>query len=49
MDAGANVHTICLPKDGDRIAKELQSIPGVSAVIRDEVGTGPEASLEHLF
>jgi diphosphomevalonate decarboxylase len=49
MDAGANVHTICLPEHADRIASELQAIPGVSAVIRDGVGTGPEASAEHLF
>lgn len=49
MDAGANVHTICLPEQADRIADRLQTIPGVSAVIRDGVGTGPEASAEHLF
>jgi diphosphomevalonate decarboxylase len=49
MDAGANVHTICLPEHADRIASELRAIPGVSAVIRDGVGTGPEASAEHLF
>jgi diphosphomevalonate decarboxylase len=49
MDAGANVHTICLPEDAERIAEELEAIPAVSTVIRDCVGEGPQTSEEHLF
>lgn len=49
MDAGANVHTICLPEDEERIAAELEAIPAVSTVIRDGVGQGPQISEEHLF
>jgi diphosphomevalonate decarboxylase len=49
MDAGANVHMICLPEDEERIAGELEAIPEVSTVIRDGVGKGPQTSEEHLF
>jgi diphosphomevalonate decarboxylase len=49
MDAGANVHTICLPEDAEHIAEELEAIPAVSTVIRDCVGDGPQTSEEHLF
>lgn len=41
MDAGANVHVICLPEDEPRVAAALEALPGVRGLIRDRVGNGP--------
>jgi diphosphomevalonate decarboxylase len=41
MDAGANVHVICTADDEERIARRLQGLDYVEAVIRDGVGPGP--------
>ena len=49
MDAGANVHLICVPEHEERVVGELANISGVREVIRDGVGPGPEFSQEHLF
>jgi len=41
MDAGANVHVLCGPRDEDAVAERLASIAGVHGVIRDRAGDGP--------
>lgn len=49
MDAGANVHVICQPKDAQRVADVLGGLEGVEQIIRDGVGAGPELEEEHLL
>lgn len=49
MDAGANVHVICTPESEDRVAAALEDLPEVRTLIRDGVGSGPEAVDEHLL
>ena len=49
MDAGANVHVICPPSCEREVASLLQSLPGVTGVLLDGVGEGPEVQQEHLF
>jgi diphosphomevalonate decarboxylase len=41
MDAGANVHVLCLPATEGEVAATLSAVPGVLEVIRDRVGSGP--------
>jgi diphosphomevalonate decarboxylase len=41
MDAGANVHVICLPEAEPRVAAALEALPGVQGILRDRVGGGP--------
>lgn len=40
LDAGPNVHVICLAQDAEKVAKQLADIPGVSNVLKSGVG-GP--------
>jgi len=43
LDAGPNVHVICLAQDAEKIAKQLAEIPGVNRVL--QAGPGGPASL----
>ncbi len=49
MDAGANVHVICLPESRDAVAERLEALDAVQRTIRDGVGDGPVTEDEHLF
>lgn len=49
MDAGANVHVLCLPEREEAVAERLASVAGVDRILRDGVGQGPFAEDEHLF
>lgn len=49
MDAGANVHVICLPDAEERVARELRTIPGVVDLVADGVGPGPVLTAPDLF
>lgn len=49
MDAGANVHVITEPRDEAAVAAALGDTPGVTRVIHDRVGDGPELDAPHLF
>lgn len=49
MDAGANVHVICLPESENAVAERLEALDVVRRTIRDRVGEGPVAEEEHLF
>ncbi len=42
VDAGPNVHVICLPDESDFFLTRLQSLPGVEQVIRTTPGTGAQ-------
>ncbi|RMH19118.1 MAG: diphosphomevalonate decarboxylase [Acidobacteria bacterium] len=49
MDAGPNVHVICLPRVEKLIAERLAALPQVETVIRDRIGDGPAIETRHLF
>jgi len=49
MDAGANVHVICLPQSQEAVAARLEALDAVASTIRDGVGEGPVVEDEHLF
>ena len=49
MDAGANVHVICLPESQDAVAERLEALDVVHRTIRDRVGEGPIVERQHLF
>lgn len=49
MDAGANVHVICEPRNEGAVVEALSAVPGVSDLVRDRVGAGPRALDESLF
>lgn len=49
MDAGPNVHVICEPGEEARVAASLEALDGVTRIIRDRVGPGPQDSDRHLF
>jgi len=49
MDAGANVHVICPPEAEESVAVALAGVPGVEAVMRDRVGSGPRQIDESLL
>lgn len=49
IDAGANVHVICLAEAEPQVLAALEAMPGVEQVIRDRVGTGPRYPSDHLF
>ncbi len=49
MDAGANVHVICLPEHEPQVAERLAALDCVQGVLRDRVGDGPAVLDEHLF
>jgi diphosphomevalonate decarboxylase len=38
LDAGPNVHVICMEDEAERVAKELERIPGVMQVLLSGVG-----------
>jgi len=41
MDAGANVHVICEPREEEAVAERLAGLAVVQRVIRDRTGAGP--------
>jgi diphosphomevalonate decarboxylase len=49
LDAGANVHVICLPESQDAVAEHLEALGAVRRTIRDRVGEGPVVESDHLF
>lgn len=49
MDAGANVHVLCEPRDETAVVDVLAAVPGVEGLVRDRVGSGPRALQEHLL
>lgn len=49
MDAGPNVHVICLPESEPTVAAGLEALASVRALIRDRVGAGPRSEGEPLF
>jgi diphosphomevalonate decarboxylase len=49
LDAGPNVHVICMPPDEQAVAERLGQHPAVTAIVRDRVGAGPRLVDEHLF
>lgn len=49
MDAGPNVHVLCLPGDEPEVASRLAGLAPVRRVIRDGVGEGPSVDAEHLL
>ena len=49
MDAGANVHVICLPESEAEVAARLSRLDVELTLIHDGVGPGPIREEEHLF
>jgi diphosphomevalonate decarboxylase len=49
MDAGANVHVLCLPASEADVAERLAALPAVEKVLRDGVGNGPIYEDQHLL
>ena len=49
MDAGANVHVICLPESERQVASRLGRLDLELSLIHDGVGPGPVFEDEHLF
>ena len=49
IDAGPNVHLICLEQDEEAVATALEKLDHVRLVIRDRVGGAPTLEDEHLF
>ncbi len=49
IDAGANVHVLCLGVDAARVAAALSTLPGVHEVIANRPGPGTRLVVEHLF
>lgn len=49
MDAGANVHVICLPDSEAAVAQRLGELDFDLELILDRVGTGPVEEDQHLF
>lgn len=49
MDAGPNVHVICLPEAEEEVAGRLGALGAVRSVIRDRVGPGPRDDAEPLL
>lgn len=48
MDAGANVHIVCEPRDEPAVIDALAAVPGVHGLVRDRVGDGPRLLDQHL-
>jgi len=49
IDAGANVHVLCLGTDAARVAAALSTLLGVREVIANRPGPGTRLVTEHLF
>ncbi len=49
IDAGANVHVLCLGADAPHIENALRTIPGVQDVIVNRPGPGTRLIDQHLF
>lgn len=49
LDAGANVHVICLPESQGAVTEWLAATGVVRRMIHDGVGEGPVVEDEHLF
>ena len=49
MDAGANVHVLCLPESEAAVTERLERLDVGSSLIHDRVGSGPVNEDEHLF
>ena len=49
IDAGANVHVLCLESDCSHVEAALRTLPGVRDVLVNRPGTGTRLSEDHLF
>lgn len=49
IDAGPNVHVLCLPQDSDKVEQRLRSLEEVKDIIKAYPGPGPRLLEEHLF
>ncbi|WP_448098070.1 diphosphomevalonate decarboxylase [Luteibacter yeojuensis] len=49
IDAGPNVHVLCLPAEVPRLSHVLSRVAGVHSIIVDRIGEGPRFVDEHLF
>jgi diphosphomevalonate decarboxylase len=49
IDAGPNVHVLCLPQAAAEVERRLKQIPGVISTIHCRPGSGVSLSEEHLF
>ncbi len=49
IDAGPNIHVVCLKKDLETINKQIQSIPGVIETIMNSASKGSYLIQNHLF
>ncbi len=49
LDAGPNVHLICISKDADRVAELARAVPEVQQVIVNAPGGAARLVEEHLF
>ena len=49
IDAGANVHVLCLGPDADRVEDELRALPGVQTVLANHPGPATHLIDNHLF
>ena len=44
LDAGPNVHCVCVASDADELGERIVQLPGVERVLRASVGGGAEVS-----
>lgn len=49
MDAGANVHVLCVPEEEEEVAERLAALDEVVRTLRDRTGAGPRWDDEHLL
>ncbi|GBC75202.1 Homoserine kinase [archaeon HR06] len=49
IDAGPNVHILCLPKDSNKVEKKLKELEEVKEIIKAYPGSGSRLLEEHLF
>lgn len=49
IDAGANVHVLCLSADAGEVEARLRALPGVQDVLPNHAGPGTHLTGDHLF
>jgi len=49
IDAGANVHVLCLSADADALDQRLRNLPGVQTVLANRPGPATRLTGTHLF
>ena len=49
IDAGPNVHVLCIAAHARQVQEALAEVPGVRMIIADNVGDGPRFADKHLF